>query len=109
MFGKAHNLFMQHEIYRALPHREGGGVPRNIATDHYDREAVRAQLRKELKCIRNVDMFSHLAAHVIRLHSRKAPGASRFHKECTVMRAADAAFPLRKAAPPQMLVNIRYL
>jgi hypothetical protein len=73
MFGRPYNLLMQHALYRALPHREGGGVPRDIATDNYDRDAVRAQLRKELKCIRNADMFAHLAAHVIRQHSRKAP------------------------------------
>ena len=48
MFGRAHNLLMQHEIYRALPHREGGGVPRDMATGHYNREAVRAQLHKDL-------------------------------------------------------------
>ena len=58
MLGKAHNLLMRHGIYRALPHREGGGVPRDIATGYYDRAAVRAQLRKELRCIRNVDMFA---------------------------------------------------
>src|SRR6201996_4946087 len=76
MFGRPYNLFMQHALYRALPHREGGGVPRDITTGHYDRAAVRAQLRKELKCIRNVDMFSLLAMHVIRLHSRRATGVT---------------------------------
>ena len=76
MLGKTHNLMIQHGIYRALPHREGGGVPRNIVTDHYDREAVRAQLRKDLQSIRNVDMFSHLAMHVVRRHSRKATGVT---------------------------------
>jgi hypothetical protein len=25
MLGKAHNLLIRHGIYRALPHREGGG------------------------------------------------------------------------------------
>ena len=87
MFGRPYNLLMQHKIYRALPHREGGGVPHNIATGHYNREAVRAQLRKELKCIRNADMFSHLAAHVIRLHSRKAPGATSI-PACIIARAS---------------------
>src|ERR1700751_4071042 len=76
MFGSPYNLFLQHALYRALPHREGAGVPRDIATDSYDRAAVRPQLRKELKCIRNVDMFSLLATHVIRLHSRKPRGAT---------------------------------
>src|ERR1700723_3417754 len=76
MLGKAHNLFIRHAIYRALPHREGGGVPRDITTDHYDRGAVRAQLRKELRCIRNVDMFALLVAHVTRLHSKAVTGAT---------------------------------
>src|SRR6267154_2768948 len=84
MFGRAYNLLMQHALYRALPHREGGGVPGglpgrpnlDIATGHYDRATVRAQLRKELRRIRNVDMFAHLAAHVVRVHARKAPGAA---------------------------------
>src|ERR1700739_1247422 len=87
MFGRPYNLFLQHALYRALPHREGGGVPRDIATDSYDRAAVRAQLRKELKCIRNVDMFSLLAAHVIRVHSRKAPGATSI-PACIIARAS---------------------
>src|ERR1700756_718899 len=76
MFGRPYNLLMQHKLYRALPHREGGGVPRDIATDNYDRARVRAQLRKELRCIRNVDMFALLAAHVTRLHSRAATVAT---------------------------------
>jgi hypothetical protein len=46
MFGRPYNLLMQHGIYRALPHREGGGVPRDIVTGHYDRAAVRAQLER---------------------------------------------------------------
>src|ERR1700753_3803931 len=87
MLGKIHNLMSGREIYRALPHREGGGVPRDIATDSYNRAAVRAQLRKELKCIRNVDMFSLLATHVIRLHSRKAPGATSI-PACIIARAS---------------------
>src|ERR1700756_4646373 len=87
MFGRPYNLFLQHALYRALPHREGGGVPRDIATDSYDRAAVRAQLRKELKCIRNVDMFSLLATHVIRLHSRKAHGATSI-PACIIARAS---------------------
>src|ERR1700756_3086276 len=87
MFGRSYNLFLQHALYRALPHREGGGVPRDIATDSYDRAAVRAQLRKELKCIRNVDMFSLLATHVIRLHSRKAPGVTSI-PACIIARAS---------------------
>jgi hypothetical protein len=62
MLGRPYNLLMQHALYRALPHREGGGVPRDIVTGHYSRAAVRAQLRKELKSIRNIDMFSLLAA-----------------------------------------------
>ena len=41
MFGRPYNLFLQHALYRALPHREGGGVPRDIATDTYDREGER--------------------------------------------------------------------
>src|SRR5438270_6739383 len=76
MFGRALSLLMQHKIYRALPHREGGGVPRNIVTGYYSQALVRAQLRKDLQCIRNVDMFSLLAMHVIRLHSRRATGAT---------------------------------
>jgi len=75
MLGRPCNLLMQHALYRALPHREGGGVPRDIATDYYDRALVRAQLRKELRCIRNVDMFALLAAHVTR-HSRVATGST---------------------------------
>jgi hypothetical protein len=76
MLGRPYNLLMQHALYRALPHREGEGVPRDIVTGHYDREAVRAQFRKQLRSIRNADMFAHLAAHVVRLHARKAPGAT---------------------------------
>src|ERR1700733_15517811 len=76
MLGRPYNLLMQHKIYRALPHREGGGVPRDIVTGHYDRQAVRAQLRKELKCIRNLDMLALLSAHVVRLHSRTARGTA---------------------------------
>ena len=72
MFGRPYNSLIRHQIYRALPHREGGGVPRDIATGHFDRAAVRAQLRKELRCIRNLDMFSLLARHVIRVRSQKA-------------------------------------
>jgi hypothetical protein len=45
-------------------------------TDHYDRALVRAQLRKELRCIRNVDMFALLVAHVPRPHSKAATGAT---------------------------------
>jgi len=75
MLGRPCNLLMQHALYRALPHREGGGVPRDIATDYYDRALVRAQLRKELRCIRNVDMFALLAAYVTR-HSRVATGST---------------------------------
>src|ERR1700761_1889195 len=87
MFGRPYNLLMQHKIYRALPHREGGGVPRNIVTGHYDREAVRAQLRKELRSIRNADMFAHLAAHVVRLHAQTARGAAPL-PACIIARAS---------------------
>jgi hypothetical protein len=74
MFGRRYNLLMQHALYRAFPHREGGGVPRDIATGHYNREAVRAQLRRELRVIRKVDMFAQLAAHLERLKWAKAQG-----------------------------------
>src|ERR1700733_10210251 len=98
MFGRPYNLLMRHKIYRALPHREGGGVPRDIVTGHYDLAAVRAQLRKELRCIRNVDMFALLVAHVIRLHSKAATGAistpasSSGKQSATSARAVPAAF-----------------
>src|SRR5258707_13792717 len=73
---------MQHALYRAFPHREGGGVPRDIATGHYNREAVRAQLRRELRVIRNVEMFAQLAAHLERLKWAKAQGQSaRLHRQ----------------------------
>jgi hypothetical protein len=87
MFGRPYNLLMQHALYRALPHREGGGVPRDVVTGHYDREAVRAQLRKELRSIRNADMFAHLAAHVVRLHARKGPAAASL-PACIIARAS---------------------
>jgi hypothetical protein len=95
MLGRPYNLLMQHKIYRALPHREGGGVStglpgrpiRDIVTGHYDRAAVRAQLRKELRSIRNADMFAHLAAHVVRLHSRKGPAAASL-PACIITRAS---------------------
>src|ERR1700744_3493254 len=82
MLGKTHNLLIRHGIYRAPPPGEGGGVPGglpgrpdvDIVTGHYDREAVRAQLRRELQCIRNLDMLALLSAHVVRLHSQTARG-----------------------------------
>ena len=96
MLGKAHNLLIRHHIYRALPHREGGGVPRDIATDHYDREAVRAQLRKELKRIRNMDMFAHLCAHVVRVHARTARGAASI--PASILARAGARPPIKPTA-----------
>ena len=98
MLGKAHNLLIRHGIYRALPHREGGGVARDIATGYYDREAVRAQLRRELKRIRNVAMFAHLPAHVIRVHSRTARGAASI-PACIIARAS-ARPPVGSTAAP---------
>jgi hypothetical protein len=60
-------------LYRALPHREGGGVPRDIATGHYNREAVRAQLRRELQYIRNVDTFFRQATGCLRVQRIRVP------------------------------------
>ena len=58
-------------LYTALSRAGRGEGPRDIATDYYDRALVRAQLRKELRYLRNVDMFALLAAHVTR-HPRVA-------------------------------------
>jgi len=104
MLGKAHNLLMRHQIYRALPHREGGGVPRDIVTGHYDREAVRAQFRKELKCIRNLDMLALLSAHVVRLHSRTARGAASL--PACILARASASPRIKPTAATQTFASL---
>jgi hypothetical protein len=104
MLGKTHNLLMQHQIYRALPHREGGGVPRDIITGYYDREAVRAQFRKELKCIRNLDMLALLAAHVVRLHSRTTRGAASL--PACILARASASPRIKPAAATRTFASL---
>src|SRR5689334_24414596 len=94
MLGRSCNLLMQHTLYRALPHREGEGSPRDIVTGHYNRALVRGQLRKELRCIRNVDMFALLAEHVTLLHSRAATGATS-----TAVGRSERASATATAAP----------
>ncbi len=72
---------MRHKLYRAFPHRrgEGGGghgtAPAVADLDDPNQRAIaRAQLRRELRVIRRVDMFAQLAAHAERQRLAAAAG-----------------------------------
>src|SRR5690242_425975 len=115
MLGRPYNLITRHMLYRRFPHRQRTPVPRNIATDTYDRELVLAQIRKEIQCTRNVDMFTLLARHVIRLHSRTATSASSTkdfiivsqHATRTVARtAASPRSPHRKRTSKPLIADL---
>jgi hypothetical protein len=62
MFGRAYNLLMQHELYRALPHRRGEGVPVTLFNTAEWQRCALQQLRRELRVVRNIDMVAQLAA-----------------------------------------------
>src|ERR1700751_1644827 len=53
MLGTAHIAMIRLMLYRALPHREGGGGPGNVTQP-------RAELRRQLRAIRNVHLLGHL-------------------------------------------------
>jgi hypothetical protein len=76
MLGTPYILVIRHQLFRALPHREGGGVPVDLATGDFDRALVRAQLRKELQCIRNVDTSALVELLAARPLLKAATGAT---------------------------------
>src|ERR1700744_6242356 len=85
-FGRPLNLLMRHHLYRAFPRRRGeGGGGHGTAPavadpvvadldDPHQRAIARAQLRRELRVIRRVDMFAQLAAHAERQRLAAAAG-----------------------------------
>ena len=78
MLRTPHILYIRLLLYRALPHRRGEGDTGHITNPHHE-------LRRQLRCIRNVDMLGQAVRAAAQLPSRAATGAT-FTRACTPAR-----------------------
>jgi hypothetical protein len=105
-------------LYREIPHRrgEGGGdhvthpsdvsaVPASLDDPHH-RAQARAQLRRELKCIRNAVTFDRAVRTAAQLPSKAATGATSTSASIKARRSATStANATRRAASHRRITS----
>src|ERR1700730_3018932 len=76
VLAEPYNTMIRLWLYREIPHRRGEGVGSTVTNPKQARAQARAQLRRELQCIRNAVTFDRAVRDVAQLPSKAATGAT---------------------------------